>query len=135
MEGTSDVTSILLKKSTCSSDELVNYLGKIDGYKGTNLADEFVSTGNWPDDIQIPKDSSVLKDGNIDWGQVPQGGFKLDAAGNSIKEDYTPFIGEVIDRYGPADGRYTLKLHFLDGMMLQEILELTLQQANRLPML
>ncbi|WP_458783670.1 TNT domain-containing protein [Vallitalea sediminicola] len=110
VERTSKLTSELLKKSTCYIDELGKYLKGIDDYKGTNLADEFASTGKWPDDVQIPKDSSVLKDGKIDWEQVPQGGYILDETGNAIKDSYSPAIGEIIDRYGPANGRYTSPL-------------------------
>ncbi len=106
VEGTSTLTSGLLKELTCTTDELGNYLNKIYGYNGTNFADEFASTGKWPDDIQIPKDSGVLKNGNIDWGQVPEGGYILDSVGNAIKTPYTPVTREIIDRYGPSNGRY-----------------------------
>ncbi|WP_077319022.1 TNT domain-containing protein [Virgibacillus proomii] len=94
----------VLKRSTCSPKELHNYLNNID----SKLAEEFTNTGKWPKDIQIPKDSSVLTaDGNIDWSQVPNGGYVLDEAGNAIKEAYIPKVGEIIDRYGANNGRYT----------------------------
>ncbi|MGJ7922913.1 TNT domain-containing protein [Neobacillus sp. LXY-4] len=98
----------LLKKSTCSIDELTDYLKKIDEYKGTNFAEEFVSFGKWPDDIQIPKDSRVLnEDYSINWSEVPNGGYVLDKKGNAIKEEFQPKQGDIIDRYGPPNGRYT----------------------------
>lgn len=34
-------------------------------------------------------------------------GYVLDAGGNPIKEVYVPVKGEIIDRYGKSDGRYT----------------------------
>jgi hypothetical protein len=43
----------------------------------------------------------------MNWSRAPQGGYTLDADGNAIKEVFVPKIGEVIDRYGPANGRYT----------------------------
>jgi hypothetical protein len=57
--------------------------------------------------VQIPKDLSVLAGNLIDWGQVPQGGYVLDAAGQPIKAPHVPQVGDVIDRYGPPWGRYT----------------------------
>lgn len=98
----------LLDLSKCNIDELSTYLRKIDNYKGTNYAEEFISSGKWPDEIQIPKNSKVLKpNGDIDWDQVPEGGYILDEAGKAIKKDYVPSKGEIIDRYGPQNGRYT----------------------------
>ncbi|THE10570.1 DUF4237 domain-containing protein [Bacillus timonensis] len=94
----------LLKKSTCPPDVLNTYLQKID----KELADEYTITGIWPEHIQIPKDPSVLKpDGSIKWEEVPKGGYVLDQKGSPIKEVHTPAPGEVIDRYGPPNGRYT----------------------------
>ncbi|MDO7485877.1 hypothetical protein Q5O89_08530 [Peribacillus frigoritolerans] len=87
----------LLKKSTCNSVELKTYLMKIDEYKGTNYADEFESFGKWPEDIQIPKESSILNaDGSINWSEVPQGGYVLDKNGNAIKEEFIPKLGELL---------------------------------------
>ncbi|MDQ0885077.1 hypothetical protein QFZ81_000165 [Paenibacillus sp. V4I9] len=107
IERTGDFVSELLKKSTCNADELTVYLKKIDLYKGTNFADEFATSGKWPGDIQIPKDPSVLNaDGSINWSEVPKGGYVLDGNGNAIKEAYSPNLGDVIDRYGPPNGRY-----------------------------
>jgi hypothetical protein len=94
----------LLNKTTCSSETLYEYLYKINPEQAINYA----KTGVWPDDIQVPKSSNVLgRDWGIDWSQVPNGGYTLDGAGNAIKSPYTPKIGEVVDRYGPGNGRYT----------------------------
>ncbi|GKX30765.1 hypothetical protein SH1V18_32450 [Vallitalea longa] len=99
------VISNLWKESTCSSDELYNYLLKnVDA----DAARKFVNDGIWPDSIQIPKNSSVLNpDGSIDWSKAAQGGYILDAESKVIKESFSPEIGEVIDRYGNSHGRYT----------------------------
>lgn len=99
-----------LKETTCTSDELYIYLKNID----TDYAEIFWKTGEWPDEIQIPKNASVLnKDGSINWTKAAAGGYKLDKDGNPIKEKFIPKIGEVIDRYGPANGRYTSPI--IDG--------------------
>ena len=99
-----------LKETTCTSDELYIYLKNID----TDYAETFLKTGEWPDEIQIPKNASVLnKDGSINWTKAAVGGYKLDKDGNPIKEKFIPKIGEVIDRYGPANGRYTSPI--IDG--------------------
>ena len=99
-----------LKETTCTSDELYIYLKNID----TDYAETFWKTGEWPDEIQIPKNASVLnKDGSINWTKAAKGGYKLDKDGNPIKEKFIPKIGEVIDRYGPANGRYTSPI--IDG--------------------
>ena len=99
-----------LKETTCTSDELYIYLKNID----TDYAETFWKTGEWPDEIQIPKNASVLnKDGSINWTKAAAGGSKLDKDGNPIKEKFIPKIGEVIDRYGPANGRYTSPI--IDG--------------------
>ncbi|WP_144550360.1 T7SS effector LXG polymorphic toxin [Peribacillus simplex] len=93
-----------VRNTKCTKVDLHDYLKNID----EKLADEYLKTGKWPREIQIPKDPSVLtSNGKIDWSQVPNDGFKLDAAGNPIKEPYISKIGEVIDRYGPAEGRFT----------------------------
>lgn len=103
-----NVIDDLLKKSTCNVDNLTSYLKKIDEYTGTNYADDFASSGKWPDEIQIPKNPSVLNtDGSIKWSEVPNGGYVLDKNGNAIKEVHIPKIGDIIDRYGPPNGRYT----------------------------
>lgn len=99
-----------LKETTCTSDELYIYLKNID----TDYAETFLKTGEWPDEVQIPKNASVLnKDGSINWTKAAKGGYKLDKDGNPIKEKFIPKIGEVIDRYGPANGRYTSPI--IDG--------------------
>lgn len=99
-----------LKETTCTSDELYIYLKNID----TDYAETFWKMGEWPDEIQIPKNASVLnKDGSINWTKAAAGGYKLDKDGNPIKEKFIPKIGEVIDRYGPANGRYTSPI--IDG--------------------
>lgn len=99
-----------LKETTCTSDELYIYLKNID----TDYAETFWKTGEWPDEIQIPKNASVLnKDGSINWTKAAAGGYKLDKDGNPIKEKFIPKIGEVIDGYGPANGRYTSPI--IDG--------------------
>ncbi|MFD9627528.1 T7SS effector LXG polymorphic toxin [Peribacillus muralis] len=93
-----------VKNTKCTKVDLHDYLKNID----EKLADEYLKTGKWPREIQIPKDPSVLtSNGRIDWSQVPNDGFRLDPAGNPIKEPYISKIGEVIDRYGPAEGRFT----------------------------
>jgi len=103
----------LLKQTTCNTNELTNYLKKIDAYKGTNYADEFAASGKWPNDVQIPKTSSVLKaDGNIDWSQVPNDGFAV-VDGVLDRNPYDIQLNEVIDRYGPSNGRFTSPV--LDG--------------------
>lgn len=57
--------------------------------------------------MQIPKDASVLKaDGTINWDEVPQGGYTIEA-GKAVKQPLVLQIGDVFDRYGPPDGRYT----------------------------
>lgn len=102
-EGAGKVIS-LWKKSLCSKDELYKYLKNIDG----NAADLFKTDEIWPSGIQIPKNSSALNaDGTINWGKAPKGGYTLDANGNPLKNEYVPKIGEVIDRYGAPNGRYT----------------------------
>jgi Tuberculosis necrotizing toxin len=66
-----------------------------------------LSTGKWPNNIQIPKSSDVLTSkGSIDWSQVPDSGYVLDSGGKAIKETYFPKKGEIIDRYGPSDGTF-----------------------------
>lgn len=71
-------------------------------------ADDFANGGTLPPDVQIPKGPDVLlPDGSIDWGQVPGGGYVLDANDNPIRQPHTPQPGDVLDRYGPPDGRYT----------------------------
>ncbi len=54
----------LWKKSTCSIDELYDYLNNID----STAAKVFLEDSVWTSDIQIAKNSSVLNaDGTINW--------------------------------------------------------------------
>jgi ABC-type transporter Mla subunit MlaD len=101
----------LVNESTCNNDELYNYLLKnVD----SNAANAFLKEGVWPERIQIPKNSSVLNaDGSINWSKAAEGGYTLNTDGTAIKEDFIPKIGEVIDRYGNANGRYTSPI--IDG--------------------
>lgn len=39
-------------------------------------------------------------------GRSPQGGYTIDG-GQAVKHPLVPQIGDVFDRYGPPDGRYT----------------------------
>jgi Tuberculosis necrotizing toxin len=97
---------VLLSRSELAPDELAAYLKA----EHPDKVEKFARTGDWPEEIQIPKDASVLTaDGRIDWDQVPKGGYEL-KAGEPVKEAYVPEIGEVLDRYGPPDGRYTSPL-------------------------
>ena len=98
----------LLKETTCSQEDLYNYLKNNDIYSKTNYAEIFIRTGKWPEDIQIPKSPKVLnEDGSIKWSEVPNGGYVLDANGNAIKNEHVPMPDEILDRYGPPNGRYT----------------------------
>ena len=100
----------LLKKSKASTDELVKYLEKID----TKAANNFKEKGKWPSKYQIPKDSSVLtSEGRIDWNQTPENGFVLNQSGHAIKENIIPHVGEIFDRYGLNNGRFTSPI--MDG--------------------
>ena len=101
-------TQELLKETTCSNEKLYKYLKSNDDYFKTSYAEEYMSTGKWPDNIQIPKSSDVLTSkGSIDWSQVPDSGYVLDSGGKAVKETYFPKKGEIIDRYGPSDGTFT----------------------------
>lgn len=92
-------------KSTCNNDELYNYLLK---NVNEDVANKFLKEGKWPDGIQIPKNSSVVNpDGSINWSKAAEGGYTLSADGTAIKQQFNPQVGEVIDRYGNANGRYT----------------------------
>ncbi|MFA0814252.1 MAG: TNT domain-containing protein [Anaerofustis sp.] len=104
-------TAVLLKKSTCTKEELEKYLSK---HAGADAAEAFRNNGVWVEGLQIPKDSSVLRsDGGINWDMVPKGGYELDSNGEPIKQIYYPEKGEIIDRYGSAEGRYTCPV--IDG--------------------
>ncbi len=96
--------SNVIDQSSLTPDQLQLYLENAD----PSGAATFAETGVWPEDVQIPKDIGVLTpEGTINWSEVPQGGYVLDEAGNAIKEPYVPGVGEVIDRYGPPNGRFT----------------------------
>ena len=103
MEGEVDVNT-LLKKSSCTADDLYRYLNKINN----SFAEEYAKTGKWPSEVQIPKSPDVLNaDGSIKWYKAPKGGYVLDSNGDAVKESFVPVIGEIIDRYGPNNGRFT----------------------------
>ena len=105
IKGSTTTVSQLLKETTCNSDELYTYISK---QVGSEAAEIYAKNGIWPSELQIPKNASVLNpDGSINWSKAPEGGYTLDVNGNAIKESFVPRIGEVIDRYGPANGRYT----------------------------
>ncbi len=91
-------------QSTLTDDQLHTYLEA----NYPEYADDFANNGTLPPDVQIPKGPEVLQpDGNIDWDQVPRGGYVLDTNGDPIRTPHTPQPGDVLDRYGPPDGRYT----------------------------
>ena len=101
----------LLQKSSCSSDELFLYLTKT---AGEDAAKAFRADGTWPRNVQIPKSSDVLTaDGAIDWSQAPKWGYVLDQSGAPKRTAFTPQPGEIIDRYGPPDGRFVCPV--IDG--------------------
>lgn len=111
IEGNGNIDNLITlanKGTTCTHDELFKYLSQYDAWKKTtNYADDFIKNGVWPDEAQVPKNSNVLNSkGKIDWKQVPKNGFVLNK-GKAIKGDYVPRINEIIDRYGPSDGRFT----------------------------
>ena len=99
------VVTELVDAGKISKFDLWQYLSKID----SNAAHDYLTTGKWPKDVQIPVSSKVLKaDGTIDWKKLaPQNGYVLDASGNAIKKPYLPQIGKLLDRFGPPDGRFT----------------------------
>jgi len=101
----------LLQKSSCSSDELFLYLTKT---AGEDAAKAFRADDTWPRNVQIPKSSDVLTaDGAIDWSQAPKWGYVLDQSGAPKRTAFTPQPGEIIDRYGPPDGRFVCPV--IDG--------------------
>lgn len=93
----------LLSQSTCSNETLYQYLYQ----EGPHYATTFAQTGQWPSNIPIPKNSTVLDSSwRFDWDQAPKGGFVLDSKGEPIKSEYIPKIGDVLDRYGDPNGTY-----------------------------
>ena len=98
-KGTGEAVN-LWRKSICNTDELYNYLLK---NVNIDVANKFLKEGKWPEGIQIQKNSSVLnRDGSINWSKAAEGGYTLNVDGTAIKEQFTPEIREVIDRYGNA---------------------------------
>ncbi len=109
-KGTAEAVN-LWRKSGCSNDELYNYLLK---NVNSDAANNFLKEGKWPEGIQIPKNSSVVNpDGSINWRKAAEGGYTLSTDGTAIKQQFNPKVGEVIDRYGNANGRYTSPI--IDG--------------------
>lgn len=99
-------SSELVERSDCSVSVLVKYLDS-QGADQESVK-EFLRQGTWPVGISVPaRDSVLTSDGAIDWTQAPQNGYQLDESGAAIKEIYVPQVGEVVDRYGSAGGRYT----------------------------
>ncbi len=94
----------LYQMSTCSRKELFYY---IEGNTSYDVARTFMLRKTWPEELPIPSCSSALsKDGLINWNKVPMGGYTLDINGSPIKEQFIPKIGDIIDRYGNAKGKY-----------------------------
>lgn len=91
--------------SKCSPDDLYLYLKEI----SPTAAEKYRITGDFPPEIQIPRDPKFLtSEGAIDWQTyAPEGGYVLDGRGMAVKESYLPKQGEILDRYGPPEGRYT----------------------------
>ncbi|SHO48101.1 glycohydrolase toxin TNT-related protein [Anaerocolumna xylanovorans] len=102
---TPEPTNPLLAKTTLTKEQLYIYL-KVN--YGAVQADLYDVTGELPEDVQIPKNMTVLNgDKRIDWDQVPKNGYVLKANGEADKDEYDPKKGEVIDRYGPSNGTFT----------------------------
>jgi hypothetical protein len=85
---------------------------ELDNYLKANTSpeqyDQFLTDGHWPDDVPIPADRSFVNaNGEVDWSGVPHQGFGLDPAGNPITKPTIPQPGEVFDRHGSGDGRFT----------------------------
>lgn len=96
-----------LKSSTCTTNELIKYLKNYDIINKTNYAEEFIKTGAWSLEIQIPKAGDVLKStGEIDWNQVTKGGYTLDSIGNAEKDKCNLKVGDILGRYVSSDRRY-----------------------------
>lgn len=91
-------------QSTLTDEQLQTYLE----HYHPKYADDFAENGTLPPDAQIPKGPEVLQpDGSIDWSQVPGDGYVLHTNGDPNRQPHTPQPGDVLDRYGPPDGRYT----------------------------
>lgn len=99
------VSQPLLEKCGCTREDLTAYLANTAGVEAAEL---YYRTDLWPQEIQVPKDPSVLGPGRgIDWSRAPKNGYVLDQDGNPIRTVYVPQPGEVIDRYGSSNGRFT----------------------------
>lgn len=102
--GSTPTTPSIRDQSMLTDAQLQTYLDT----NYPQYADDFANNGTLPPDVQIPKGPEALQpDGSIDWSQVPGGGYVLDANGDPIRQPHTPQQGDVLDRYGPPDGRYT----------------------------
>lgn len=102
--GSTPTTPSIRDQSMLTDAQLQTYLDT----NYPQYADDFANNGTLPPDVQIPKGPEALQpDGSIDWSQVPGGGYVLDASGDPIRHPHTPQPGDVLDRYGPPDGRYT----------------------------
>lgn len=108
-------TENLLRQSKCSEESLLKYLENVDQSnarygKTTNYAETYKKKGKWPDDIQIPKDSSFINSnsGEIRYKDLaPDAGY-LKGTKKSISDGIKlPEKGTKIDRYGSPNGRYT----------------------------
>lgn len=94
----------ILQKSTCTSEELSLYLKKA---VGDDAAAQFRLTGQWPENIQVPKSSASLNpDGSIDWSKAPERGYHISKSGKVDRHVYTPELDETVDRYGSSNGRF-----------------------------
>lgn len=97
-----DITDVL-DASGLDRDALAKYL---EGGRDPDKAQEFASTGRWPEDVQVPRGPEVLKpNGRIDWDQAPNDGFAT-SNGVPIRDPFAPVKGQVIDRYGSSGGLY-----------------------------
>lgn len=100
-----------VRQSGLTPETLHDYL-RAQWPNGAVLADRFEATGIWPHDVQIPKSPVFVRpDGEIDWSGVPHDGFELDASNQPIDVAHSPKVGEVFDRYGPENGRFTSPVH------------------------
>ena len=100
-------TDEILSQSTASSKLLAKYMRNTDRQAFKVLR----TKGEWKWEIQVPKADSVLTwRGKIDWSQVPEDGYVLDASGNPMKEAFYPKVGSIEDRYGSKGGVFTALL-------------------------